>query len=67
MATIKQVSTKKNLVPKSKIPIAYLIDYIKEGFNISDFIASYPWVKRKNVEKALEEIKNREFTSGYAI
>ena len=67
MFNIKQNSTKKNLVPKSKIPIAYLIDYIKEGFNISDFIASYPWVKRKNVEKALEEIKNREFTSGYDI
>lgn len=60
-------SLTKNLVPRSRIPISYLIDYIKEGFNISDFIASYPWVKRKSVEKALEEIKNREFTSRYAI
>lgn len=57
----------RNLVPKSRIPISYLIDYIKEGFTITDFIASYPWVKRKAVEKALEEIKNREFTSRYAI
>ncbi len=60
-------TSKKNLVPKSRIPIAYLLDYIKEGLTISDFLASYPWVKRKNVEKALEEIKNREFTSGYAL
>ena len=57
----------KNFVPKSKIPIAYLFDYIKEGFTISDFISSYPWIKRKNVEKALEEIKKREFTSRYAL
>ncbi|MBI2020413.1 DUF433 domain-containing protein [Candidatus Daviesbacteria bacterium] len=58
---------KKNLVPKSRIPISYLLDYIKEGLTISDFIASYPWVKRKDVEKALEEIKKREFTSRYAF
>ncbi len=57
----------KNLVPKSKIPISYLLDYIKEGLNISDFISSYPWLKRKDVEKALDEIKQREFTSGYAL
>lgn len=60
-------SAKKNLVPKSRIPIAYLLDYIKEGLTISDFVASYPWVKRKDVEKALEEIKKREFTSQYAF
>lgn len=60
-------SIKKNLVPKSRIPISYLLDYIKEGLTISDFISSYPWVKRKDVEKALEEIKKREFTSQYAF
>lgn len=57
----------KNLVPKSRIPIAYLLDYIKEGLTISDFLSSYPWLKRKDVEKALEEIKKREFTSRYAL
>lgn len=60
-------NVKKNIIPKSKIPIAYLIDYIKDGYSISDFLASYPWLKRKDVEKALEEIKTREFTSRYAI
>lgn len=64
---MSKISNKKNLVPKSRIPISYLLDYIKEGLTISDFIASYPWVKRKNVEKALEEIKKREFTSQYAF
>ena len=64
---MSKMSSKKNLVPKSRIPISYLLDYIKEGLNISDFIASYPWVKKKDVEKALEEIKKREFTSQYAF
>lgn len=45
----------------------FYLDYIKEGLTISDFIASYPWVKRKDVEKALEEIQKREFTSQYAF
>lgn len=62
MSTIK-----KNLIPKSKIPIAYLFDYIKEGHSITEFLASYPWLKRKRVEEALEEIKKREFTSRYAL
>lgn len=64
---MSKVSNKKNLVPKSRIPISYFLDYIKEGLTISDFIASYPWVKRKDIEKALEEIKKREFTSQYAL
>ena len=59
--------TEKNLIPNSRIPIAYLFDYIKEGLTIADFIASYPWLKRKDIEKAIEEIKRREFTSQYAI
>ena len=62
-----KMSNKKNLVPKSRIPISYLLDYIKEGLTISEFIASYPWIKKKDVEKALEEIKKREFTSQYAF
>lgn len=63
----KKKLMKKNIIAKSKIPIAYLIDYIKEGYGISDFLASYPWLKRKDVEQALDEIKTREFTSGYVL
>lgn len=61
------IKSKINLVPKSKVPISYLLDYIKSGLSISDFISSYPWLKRKDVEKALDEIKRREFTSSYAL
>lgn len=66
MSKIKSVP-KKDLVPGSRVPIKYLFDYIKEGLSISDFLSSYPWIKRENVEKALEEIKKRDFTSKYAL
>ena len=59
--------SKKNLVPGSKIPIAFLIDYIKEGYSIKDFLTNYPWVKKASVQKALDEVKKRDFTSQYAI
>ena len=49
--SIGMIKTVNNLVPKSRIPIAYLLDYIKEGLNISDFLSAYPWLKRKDVER----------------
>ena len=58
---------KKDLVPGSKIPITYLLDYVKEGYSVTEFVSSYPWVKRSDVEKALDEIKKRDFTSQYAL
>ena len=58
---------KKDVIPGSKVPIKYLLDYIKEGYGISDFLAAYPWLKRKNVENAIEEIKKRDFASSYVL
>lgn len=66
MSNMKK-TLKSNLVPRSKVPIAYLLDYIKEGYGISDFLASYPWIKKSDVEKAIDEIKTREFTASYAL
>ncbi|HEY4694528.1 MAG TPA: DUF433 domain-containing protein [Candidatus Nanoarchaeia archaeon] len=66
MAKVKSLP-KKDLVPGSKIPITYLLDYVKEGYSVTDFVSAYPWVKRSDVEKALEEIKKRDFTSQYAV
>ena len=60
------ISPKKKLVPGSKIPVTYLIDYLKEGYTVSDFISAYPWVKKTNAIKALDNIK-REFNSRYAF
>ncbi|MBI2008717.1 DUF433 domain-containing protein [Candidatus Amesbacteria bacterium] len=57
----------KNIIKGSKIPITYLIDYIKDGYSITDFLSAYPWIRRTQVETALEDIKQRDFASRYAI
>ena len=57
----------KNLIPGTRIPVSYLIDYIKEGYTVSDFVSSYPWVSRAKILRALDEIKAREFTAQYAL
>ncbi len=58
---------KIRLVPGSRIPISYLVDYIKEGYTMYDFISAYPWVKKTMVVKALDEIKRREFVAQHAV
>lgn len=63
----KKTTIKKDLVPGSKIPLVFLLDYLKEGLSITDFIASYPWIKRKDVEKAFDKIKKRDFASSHAL
>lgn len=62
-----KTKSKRNLVPGSRIPIAYLLDYLKGGYSISDFVASYPWIKESAIKKALDEIKKREFTATHAL
>ena len=67
MAKDKKSANGKNLISGSRVPVAYLIDYVKEGYTVSDFISSYPWISKAKVLKALEEIKAREFTAQYAL
>ncbi len=62
-ATSKHI---KAVIPGSKVPMAYLINYFKEGYSISDFLAACPSIKRNAVEKALDQI-NRDFSSQYAL
>lgn len=60
-------SKKKYFIPGSSIPIAYLLDYFKEGLSISDFVSAYPWISREKVKKVLEEMKRKEFTMRNAL
>lgn len=60
-----KTTKKEKFIKGSRIHISYLIDYIKEGLTISDFLSSYPWIKKKNVVTALDEIKKEN--SGYAF
>jgi uncharacterized protein (DUF433 family) len=64
---MKAMKEDKNVIRGSKVPIKYLLDYIKDGYGISDFLASYPWLKRKDVENAIDEIKKRDFTASYGL
>lgn len=63
----KTVSDKKNLIPGSKISISVLIDYIRDGYSLVEFLSDYPWIKRKDAEKALDEIKEKDFPARYAF
>lgn len=47
----------KKLIPGSKVSIAVLIDYIKDGYSIAEFLSDYPWIKISNVQKTLDELK----------
>ncbi len=67
MTKLMKGSLNKNLVPGSRVPITYLLDYLKSGLSISDFVAAYPWVKKTNVEKAINEIKSRDFASANVL
>lgn len=58
---------KKNLVPGSKVSVAVLIDYIKEGYSVAEFLSDYPWIKRENVEKTLNNLKNDKYPLRYAF
>lgn len=54
----KKIATGENIYLKdTNIPLAYLFDYIISGYTLSDFISSYPWVKKSDAVKKLEEIK----------
>lgn len=57
---------KKIFIKGSRLPISFLIDYLKEGYSISDFISSYPWVKKKDVIDKLEEFNALINSSRYA-
>ena len=64
---MKSKKATKNVIKGSRVPITYLIDYIKDGYSITDFLSAYPWIRRTQVETALEDIKRRDFTSRYAV
>ena len=65
---MKQKSTQKSAyIQGSKIPITYFFDYIKRGYGISDFLSAYPWIKREDLIKKLEELEKKEIVARYAF
>ncbi len=62
----KDIRTKNLFIKGTRIPLTFFFDYILEGLTISDFLSSYPWVKKKNLIQRLEEVKE-ETASRYAV
>ena len=55
----------KRYIKGSKIPVSFVIDYVKAGHTINYFLKSYPWIERKDVIDKLEEIKKEHAASLY--
>jgi len=62
----KSSINKKIYIRGSKIPITFFFDYIKEGYTISDFLSSYPWIKKEDLISKLEEFE-KDTASKYAV
>ncbi|NQS88799.1 DUF433 domain-containing protein [Patescibacteria group bacterium] len=43
--------------PNSRVPVRYLKEYFREGFSIKDFLKSYPWLNKEDVEKEAKRIR----------
>lgn len=69
MTKIKKSLMKTSKTPYikgSRVPVEYLIDYISEGYSLTEFLSAYPWVNRASAKKALEELR-KSYASGYAL
>ena len=51
----------------SKVPISLLIDYISDGYSLTEFLSAYPWVKKSNAKRTLEQLKEEVNSSNYAL
>ncbi len=63
----KETTLKKLLIPGSKVSISVLIDYISEGYSLTEFLSDYPWIKRDQIEKTLNELKEKDYPIRYAF
>ncbi len=58
--SVKSANINKSIYIKgSRIPITFFFQYIKEGLSISDFLSSYPWIKKSNLMNKLNEVESK--------
>lgn len=62
----KETSPKK-IIPGSRVSISVLIDYVREGYSLTEFLSDYPWIKRADAKKALDELKQKDYPIRYAF
>lgn len=63
----KMKSSKKKVIPGSRVSISVLIDYIRDGYSLAEFLSDYPWIKRTDAQRALDELKRKEYPVKYAF
>lgn len=63
----KETVLKKKLIPGSKVSVSVLIDYISEGYSLTEFLSDYPWIKRDQIEETLNELKMKDYPIRYAF
>lgn len=59
--------SKNKLIVGSKVSLSVLIDYISEGYSLTEFLSDYPWIKKSHAQKALNELKEKEYPIKYAF
>lgn len=57
----------KDFIKGSRVSISVLIDYIKEGYSLSEFLSDYPWIRRSDAQRTLDQLKDNEFPTKYAF
>lgn len=67
MNMTKMKSAKNKLIPGSRVSISVLIDYIREGYPLTEFLSDYPWIKRADAQKALDQLKQKDYPIRYAF
>lgn len=67
VTTKKTTTLKEKLIPGSRVSISVLIDYIKEGYSLTEFLSDYPWIKKNDAQKALDRLQENEYPIGYAF
>lgn len=64
---MKKALKEKKLIPGSKVSISVLIDYIREGYSLTEFLSDYPWIEKRDAQKALDELREKEYPIKYAF
>ena len=61
------MTPKKKLIPGSRVSVSVLIDYVKDGYSVVEFLSDYPWIKRDDVTKVLDYLKKDKYPPRYAF
>lgn len=53
--------------PNSRIPVCYILEYLKAGLTKNDFHQSYPWIKKKDINTVINYFIKKHCNFGYSF